>query len=90
MTLDTYRHELIEAIRLAGSSDEVQELVENAMAALLQNKVHGHIIARFVDKVIFDLGHRDIQPTEKNVLNNIQTAKKELVLLKKYLVEKAN
>jgi energy-converting hydrogenase A subunit M len=90
MTLDTYRHELIEAIRLAHSSEEVHQLVENAMTALLQNKVHGHLICRFVDKVMLDIEHPETYSCEKAELNNILTAKKELVALKKYLVEKAN
>jgi hypothetical protein len=54
-TLDDYRCKLINKILFASSQQEVKRFVEVAMKSLTDHKVHGHAIARFVEKNIKSL-----------------------------------
>lgn len=55
LTLNEYRAKLITKILFAGSQEEVKRFIDTAIKALENNKVNGHIIARFVDKIIKEL-----------------------------------
>ena len=55
LSLDDYRIKLINKILFAASQEEVKRYVDTAIKALQQRKVNGHIIARFVDKIISEL-----------------------------------
>ena len=55
LSLDEYRTKLINKILLSKSQDEVSRFIETAIKALEQNKINGHIISRFVDKIIGEL-----------------------------------
>jgi hypothetical protein len=55
LPLDGYRCKLINEILLAGSQYEVKRCIDAAMDGLKKNKINGHIIARFTEKVILDL-----------------------------------
>jgi len=54
-TIDDYRCKLINKVLFAGSQKEVRRFIDAAMKGLEEHKVNGHIVARFVDKVISDL-----------------------------------
>jgi hypothetical protein len=47
-----YKEGLISKIHSATSQDEVKRIMDTAMKALQENKVNGHIIIRFVDKLM--------------------------------------
>lgn len=54
-TIDDYRCKLINKVLFAGSQEEVRRFIDVAMRSLEEHKVNGHIVSRFVDKVISDL-----------------------------------
>ena len=54
-TIDDYRCKLIDKILFAGSDEDVMRYADAAMKGLEQHKVNGHIIFRFVTKMIGEL-----------------------------------
>lgn len=75
LPLDDFRCKLINKILLAGSQEDVKRFCDGAMKGLEHHKVNGHIIARFVDKMIIELNQ--FNPTEKDVQqwSNIKMAR---------------
>ena len=55
VALDEFRTKLISNIQVSQSQEEVGALIDGAMAELERNEVNGHIIVRFVDKIIDQL-----------------------------------
>lgn len=55
LSLTDYRTKLLSKIMLASSQEEVKRYIDTAMKSLEQYKLNGHIISRFVDKIIDDL-----------------------------------
>lgn len=64
ISLDEYRSKLINHILYAKSQDEVMSFIDAAIKALEQSSVHGHIISRFVDKILSELG--EFSPMNKH------------------------
>jgi len=64
ITIDDHRAALIGRILLAASQEEVKLFSDEAIQSLEQHKVNGHIIARFIDKMIADL--EQFSPMNKN------------------------
>ena len=85
LSLDEYRTKLINKILLAGSQDEVKRFIDAAIKALEQNKVNGHIVGRFVDKITSEIDL--FNPIDKNAQqwSNIKIAKIQLFRVKKKL-----
>lgn len=54
-TLDDYRRKLIQKILLSSSTTEVRRFVNTAVRSLLDHKVHGYIILRFINRTISEL-----------------------------------
>lgn len=75
LSLDEYRTKLISHILYAKSQNDVSRFVTAAIKALEQNKVNGHIIARFVDKIINDLDEFNGANKDAQHWSNIQEAK---------------
>ena len=75
LTLNEYRTKLINHILYAKSQNEVTRFIDAAMKALKQNGVNGHIIERFVDKIISEL--EMFSPMDENAQHwsNIRIAK---------------
>lgn len=75
LSLDEYRCKLINKILFAGSQGEVKRFCDAAMNGLEHHKVNGHIVVRFVDKVISEL--EKINPMKKDAQqwSNIQMAR---------------
>jgi len=73
-TIDDYRCKLINKILFATSQDEVKRFIAAAMKGLQQHKVNGHIVARFIDKMLQHL--EDFNHTDHNAqqCNNIKMA----------------
>ncbi len=74
ITIDDYRCKLINKILFATSQDEVKRFIAAAMKGLQQHKVNGHIVARFIDKMLQHL--EDFNHTDHNAqqCNNIKMA----------------
>lgn len=90
LSLDEYRYKLINKILFAGSQEEVKRFCDVAMKGLEHHKVNGHIIARFVNKVINDL--EQFNPMEKDAQqwSNIQMARIQFNRIKQQLSATAN
>ena len=75
LSLDEYRCKLINKILFAGSQDEVKRFCDAAMKGLGHHKVNGHIVVRFVERVINEL--EQFNPMKKNAQqwSNIQMAR---------------
>jgi hypothetical protein len=74
LSLDDYKSKLINKILLAASQDEVKRFIDAAIKALEQNKVNGHIISRFVEKIISDLELFSPMKKEAQQWSNIKMA----------------
>jgi hypothetical protein len=74
LSLDQYRTKLINKILLANSQEEVKRFIDTAIKALEQKKVNGHIIERFVDKMISDLDLFNPMNKGAQVWSNIKMA----------------
>lgn len=55
LSLDEYRTKLMNHILYAKTQQEVTGFIDAAIKALEQNRVHRHIIVRFVDKILSEL-----------------------------------
>ena len=74
-TLDDYRRKLINKILLSTSPDEVRRFINTAIRSLIDHKVHGYIIVRFIDKTLYDLEEFNPINKEEQQWNNIIMAK---------------
>ncbi|MEP7375400.1 MAG: hypothetical protein ABI675_18530 [Chitinophagaceae bacterium] len=50
-----FRIKLLDQILHAYSGMAVVHLIDTALEVLAEKKVHGHIVIRFIDKMIFDM-----------------------------------
>ena len=75
LSLDEYRTKLVNKILFAASQQEVKRFVDTALKALEQNKVNGHIISRFIEKIINDLELFNPMKKESQQWSNIKFAR---------------
>lgn len=75
LSMDEYRTKLINKILFAASQEEVKRFIDAAIKALEQNKVNGHIISRFIEKLISDLELFDPMEKEAQQWSNIKFAR---------------
>lgn len=75
LSLDEFRCKLINKILFAGSQEDVKRFCDASMKGLEHHKVNGHIIARFVDKMISELGQFNPMSKDAQQWRNIQIAK---------------
>ena len=77
MSLSLYecRTKLINKILFAASQEEVKRFIDAAIKALEQNKVNGHIISRFIEKMISDLELFNPMKKDAQQWSNIKMAK---------------
>lgn len=75
ITLNEYTAKLINKILFATSQEEVERFINAAMKALEQNKVNGHIIVRFLDKVIGEISLFNPMNKDAQQWGNITTAR---------------
>ena len=75
LSLDEYRCKLINKILFAASQEEVKRYCDAAMKGLELHNVNGHIVIRFIDKIISEL--ELFNPMNKNAQqwSNIQLAR---------------
>ena len=90
LSLDEYRCKLVNKILFACSQEEVKRFCDAAMKSLEHHKVNGHIIARFVNKVINEL--EQFNPMEKDAQqwSNIRMARIQFNRIKQQLSATAN
>jgi hypothetical protein len=82
-SLDEYRCKLINKILLADSQEEVKRFCDAAMKALEHHKVNGHIVARFVEKIISELEQFNPMDKDAQQWSNIHMARIVLKQIKK-------
>ena len=75
LSLDEYRCKLINKILFAASQEEVRRYCDAAMKGLEQQNVNGHIVIRFIYKIISEL--ELFNPMNKNAQqwSNIRVAR---------------
>ena len=74
LSLDEYRTKLINKILFASSQEEVKRFIDTDIKALEQNKVHGHIISRVIEKIISELELFSPMKQEAQQWSNIKIA----------------
>jgi len=82
-TLDDYRRKLINKILFSTSPEEVRRFSNTAIRSLIDHKVHGYIIVRFIDKTILDLEQLNPINKEEQQWNNITMAKEHFAQFRK-------
>ncbi len=75
LALDEYRIKLINKILFASSQEELKRFIDTALKALEQNKLNGHIISRFIEKIINDLELFNPMKKEAQQWSNIKFAR---------------
>jgi hypothetical protein len=75
ISLDDYKAEVISKIHSAASQDEVTRIMDSAIKALESNKVNGHLIIRFVDKLRCALDSCSPIKKDAQQWSNIQMAR---------------
>ncbi len=73
--MDQYKVNLIDNILTAQSQDEVKFYIQSAISSLVQNKVNGHLINRFTDKISGELQLLSPMNKDSQQWSNIQMAK---------------
>jgi len=82
-TLDDYRRKLINKILLSASPEEVRRFSNTAIRSLIDHKVHGYIIVRFIDKIINDLRELNLLNKDEQQWSNIAIAMDHFTQLRK-------
>jgi len=90
LSLEEYREELVSKILSAVSQDEVNCFINTALKALEQNKINGHIISRFVEKMTRDLRLFDPMKKDAQQWSNIKIARILFIRIKNNLNETIN
>lgn len=62
MTINDYRCRLVNQILFSSSQEDVKRYIDAAMEGLLQHKVNGHLVIRFVEKI--SKGLEALNPTD--------------------------
>jgi len=75
LSLDEFRPKLINKILFAASQEEVKRFIDAAIKVLEQSKVNGHIISRFIEKIISDLELFNPMKKEAQQWSNIKFAR---------------
>lgn len=75
LQLDEYRAELINRILFAVSQEQVKGFIDEAMKSMEEKKINKHIITRFINKMISDLGSFNPMNKEAQQWANIKSAK---------------
>lgn len=75
VSLDEYRTKLINRILFAGSQEDVKRFIDASMIVLETNKVNGHLIMRFVDKIVSELELYSPMKKDAQQWSNITMAK---------------
>ncbi len=83
LSLSQYRTKLITKVLLASSQHQVKRYIDTAAKSLAQNKLHGHIVTRFIDKMLDELESVSPMDLATPQWSNIQMARVCLNLVKR-------
>lgn len=85
LSLEEYRVKLINKILMANNEQEVCRYCDTAMRSLEQNKLNGHLLLRFTERVTTQL--EGFNPGTKNLRQwgNIETARNYFICKKERL-----
>lgn len=86
LSLDEYRCKLINKILFAGSQEEVRRFCDAAMKDLEHHKVNGHIVARFVEKIIGELSQFNPMDKDAQQWSNLRMAKILFIRIKQRII----
>lgn len=75
LSLTDYRSKLMTKIMLSNSQEEVKRYIDAALKSLEQHKLHGHIIIRFIDKMIAELDLFNPMDKDAQQWSNIHMAR---------------
>ena len=75
LSLEEYRTMLINKILFAASQEDVKRFIVTALKALEQKKVNGHLVSRFIEKIISDLELFNPMKEESQQWRNIKLAR---------------
>lgn len=75
LTLNDFTVKLINKILFAPTQEDVKKFINDATDALDQNKVNGHIVARFVDKMVNELEQFNPMNKDAQQWSNIRLSK---------------
>lgn len=75
LSLEEYRTKLINKILFAASQEDVKRFIVTALKALEQKKVNGHLVSRFIEKIISDLELFNPMKEEAQQWSNIKLAR---------------
>ena len=82
LSLDDFRTKLINKILFATSQEEVKSFIDTAIKYLEQQKVNGHIVVRFVDKISSELDWFNPMNKDAQQWSNIKIAKIMFIRIK--------
>ncbi len=75
LSLDEHRCKLINTILFAGSQEEVKRVCEAAIKELEKDKMNGHVIARFANKMTGELEQFNPMNKDAQQWSNITMAR---------------
>jgi len=75
LSFEEYRTKLINKILFAASQEDVKRFIVTALKALEQKKVNGHLVSRFIEKIISDLELFNPMKEESQQWRNIKLAR---------------
>jgi len=83
LSLTDYRSKLITKILFSYSQQEVVRYIDTALKSLDENKLNGHIISRFVDKMLSELDLFSPMDKDAQQWSNIKMARIRFKQVKK-------
>ena len=75
LTLDEYRCKLVNKLLFAATQTEVQRFIDAGLKGLEAHAVNGHIIVRFLDKIVEDLNEFNPVNYDAQQWSNIKVAR---------------
>ncbi|HEX9510212.1 MAG TPA: hypothetical protein VF939_06995 [Puia sp.] len=85
ITINDYRCKLINKILFSTSQEEVKRYIDTAMKGLLQHKVNGHLVTRFVERTAKDLAEFNPMDRDAQQWANIKMARIQFNQIKRSL-----
>jgi len=87
-TVDDLKHKLIQKIIAAESDGHTDRYISATVRGLNKRGVNPHIIARFIDKLLFSLRTMESTTTEAKTIVKIQYALLQIETIRKVLHKK--
>lgn len=85
-----FRHKLMDKIMQADSRAAVVRLIDTAMKVFSEKKVHGHIVIRFIDKIVFDMEGLGLDKCGDKQRSNLEIALEKFLSIRRNMTETAS